>query len=314
VVAAAGLILRDTEIRELYVFVLALLSVGVAGACLSPRLSAAALRRGFIIAAVGFLAVTAIMITFYRNAFARLCSEDNVVEWLTADCLLAAWVFGFILTVRLARRGTPSPMAAFLTTGCFWGFWRELEWGSPFFGGKLIYTRNFFRIKAFYSTAFFEHISRDKGVSTQTLLFIHWAAVLISLAIACLLLTYMIHHRRILREELRQLAKAPCGRYFLWALGVGLAAEALGALFHRLVRWGYLAGSSRAERFPHFVLEEPLELLATAFLVMSVISLWQQCRAGRTAVPSPGLMPAPGRERLLVPGPASSSRQDTPLV
>lgn len=260
---------------------LAMASFLAAGACLAGRLSPALMRRGFWLFALLFLVGNAVFGFVGYRAFLRWCTEDHVVEWLTADCLLVAWVLGLAVTIRLARRGAHSPMAAFLTAGYFWGFWRELEWGKPFFGTKLIYTRFFFRIRPYLSVSHFDQLSSEKGVSSLTMFMMHWAAALLCVVLVGMLVIYIIRHKEAFWQESKRLGKTTYGRYFLLGVAIGLGSNGVGAIAHQLANGELLAGSGLAGKLPHFVLEEPLELLATVCLAMSIIALWQATDGGR---------------------------------
>ncbi len=129
-----------------------LLAVGLIALRPSPGLLA---RMSAFAALIGLYVLAAIAYVRY-DVYIWWCEEDHVIEWLSAHFLLAGWVLGLILLARLASRRRFSTTGAILTCGYFWGFWRELEWGQPFFGDKFVYTRNFFRLRAYLDPAYFD--------------------------------------------------------------------------------------------------------------------------------------------------------------
>jgi len=271
---AAALVLRRTEIGELAVFGLAALVLALAAALIFLRPSARRLKRGYLIFCAVFLAGMTTFALVKYPTFLTVCREEHIVEWLTADYMLAAWVAGLIITIRLARQGRPSPLAAFLTAGYFWGFWREMEWGAAFFGDKVLYTRNFFRLRAYWSQAYFDEFARSKMITGQPLLLIHWIGVVVTIVCSAITLGYLYRHRKVFLRELKDLRRAVHGRYFLAGMAIYIGAETLEKFVGSMLKWEMFAECRRAHALSDRMIGEPLEALAALAFMLSIVALW----------------------------------------
>jgi len=277
---AAALILRRTEIGEPAVLGLAATVLALAAALIILRPSPDALRLGYLVFCVVFLSGMSIFAVVRYRAFLTICQENHIVEWLTADYMLAAWVAGLIITIRLARQGRPSPLAAFLTAGYFWGFWREMEWGAAFFGDKVLYTRNFFRPRAYWSQAYFDEFARSKLISGQPLLVIHWIGVIVAVLCGAITLGYLYRHRKVFLCELKDLRRAVHGRYFLAGLLIYLGAETIENLVGSMLKWEMFAECRRAHGLSDRMIGEPLEVLAALAFMLSIVTFWHAAFTG----------------------------------
>ena len=293
---ASGWLLRRTDLGEGYVLALAGLVVLAAAVVAYRRPGLRAIRAAFIALSAACLLVPVIFALVCFRLHQWLCEEDHVIEWLTADFLLAAWLIGLVATVRLSRRGRPSPTTLLLTAGCFVAFWRELEWGQPLFGEKVWYSRNLLRLRAYLSPEYFERFRESLHLSQRPFYAAHLAISLGLILTAAIVIFYLIRHRRVLLRELRRLGRSEYGRYFLLGVGVYAVSQVMGAAFRHLLRTDWLTTWREQYGVSHRVLDEPLELWGALCFLVSMLVLWKTRRA---YLPAAGRAPRPqAAERL----------------
>ena len=257
----------------------ALAAVGL----LKMRISLAGLRKVFVAASLvcfaGLTAVALARFELYRQAF----QEDDLMEWLAAAFLLAAWAIGAVAVVRGAVRRQPAPLAMFLASGYFIAFWRELEFGGSFFGEKVWHKRNLLIPRAYFDPSHFRQYVHKLAVprSPETLYAVHLVTSVVLAVLVTLAVTYLLRHRRLRARQLRALPAAAHGRYFLLGLGLYLGAHALGKVINYVkTATPWLRG------FAHRLLEEPLEFWAAMALLFSMLALWTASRGdGQEKIP-----------------------------
>ncbi len=274
---AASWLLKDTEIHDLWVLVLAIAVVALTCGLLYRRPSAAAMRRGLILISSVALVGWAILGVIRYRLLLAVCEEGHFVEWLTAHFLLVAWVLGLVLTIRLGLRNRPVPLAVFLTGGGFWAFWRELEFGRCFLGEKCLYTRNFFRLRAYLDAGYFEQFNRSLGhVEPRPLWIMHWIGIAIVVILVVLIGRYLFRYRRRFRRELSRLGRTTCGRYFFLAVGLYIAAQLLEKLASAILFSDTILPYSKMWGLKDRVIGEPIECLAALCFLLSVVALYLQ--------------------------------------
>ena len=269
-----GLLLRRTDLAEGYVWVLAALTALATVLILRRRPSLRALRKAFLAFTVAWFAGLGALAVADFPLYQALTEEDHFIEWLSADLLLAAAVIGFVLVVRRARQQRPSPMTVFLAAGCLCAALREIEWGAPFFGDKIWYSRNLFRWRAYAEPSYLEEFARDLKIAWNDPYLVHLVVSGAFMALAIVVIAHLIRHRHVFLAELRQLPRASWGRYFLLGLAVYLGSQAIGKGFEKLLVCEHLIRWRKAHHVGHRVLDEPLELWAAACLLMSMFALW----------------------------------------
>jgi len=276
--ALGGAVLRVTDLDEVYVLSLALAVVLAVVAALRIKPSARTLVRSLAAAGGASAAALLALAAIHFPSYQRITEEDHLIEWLSALFLLAGWVVGLAAAVRLARRRTPSPLAVFLAAGLFVAFWRELEWGQPFLGDKLWYSRNVFRLRAYVRPDYFERFAATLALpnSPAALRLVHltFSGMLIVLSLAVLL--YLLRHHRAFSRELRALFKAPGGRELLVYAAAGAilyaGSQVLGWCFRHCLNHP-LAAWRDAYNVSHRIVDEPLEMLGAACFMASAIAM-----------------------------------------
>ena len=284
-VAAGGWVLKNTQMSEFYVLALGLAVFAAAGILIVRGPSARSLSRGFILLTAAYvLSLTVLGLARY-DVLVVICEENHLIEWLSALLLLAAWVIGLILTIRLGMQRRPSPMAAFLTAGYFWGFWRELEFGAPFFGQKWIYSRNFFRPRAYLlDPGYFGEFNRSLGHEEHRPLFVmHWVGVSVVLVCGALLGVYLYRHRKIFVQELKQLGKTVHGKYFLLGAALYISSQIVEKLIGKALKSDLLLDYRRTYGLSERVIGEPFESLAPLAFLLSMVTFWNAMRGRRDA-------------------------------
>ena len=274
---ALGLLLRRTELGEAYVWGLLLVVAVLLILLLGRRLSDAALRKGFVLFSLAWFAGLGVLAAAQFRFYQRLTREDHFIEWLTADFLLTAAVIGFVAAARAARR-RPAPVTVFLAGGYFCAFLREIEWGQPFYGDKVWYSRHLFFPRAYIDPSYFHEFRSGEtiAVSAGDLYLAHVTSSTVLIVLAGLAGAYLIRHRRAFLNGLRQLPRTSAGRYFALGVGVYLGAQILGKGFEKLLKSELLINWRRANHVGHRILDEPLELWAAACFLMSVLALWNR--------------------------------------
>ena len=272
--AMVATILRKTSLDETLVllFLGLVMTVGILG--LYRKIRVAAHNKAFWGIVVALLATSACIFFIDPKTFDAFSGESHVVEWLTADMLLLAWVIGLLAVLRLRARKKPYPLTLFLTVGYMVAFFRELEWGEPLFGEKIVYTRYMFRPKAYFDPSRFNALAREIGLSEQ---FLHTSLLVflgLVIVIGTITITYLVRHRKVFVEELLVFYKKPWGRYFMMGFGLYLASQLTGELVEEVLEDQLAAiGTS------YCVIAEPLELIASMLLMRSMMALWhgQRC-------------------------------------
>jgi hypothetical protein len=202
------------------------------------------------------------------------CGEGHVIEWLTAHMLLIAFLMGLMAIVRLIQQRRPRTLTLFLTVGYLWGFWREIEWGEPFVGEKVIYSRFVFRPRAYFDPTRFDGLARDTGLTEQFLYKCFLIFFVLVVVIAVVLVVYLLRHRRLFLRELKVLHRQPWGWYFFAGCGMYLFAQLASEAVEDLQEAGLITMGINRE-----VLNEPLELIASMLFVRSMAVMWhaQRC-------------------------------------
>ncbi len=272
-----GYVLKFTRIGEPLVLAITLGVLAVAAMLLVWRRPARQLLIGLAVLSVAFLG--AIAAIGFRSAvdIELICKECHLVEWLTAALLMAAWLIGLAGLIGRRWVAGAKTLAVFLTAGMLAGWVRELEFGKPFFGNKVIYTRNLFRLEAYLNPAYFDEFGRKLGHETQRpLQVMHWvgAAVIFTFAIA--VGSYLYRRRRVLARELKSFFATAAGRYFAVGCGLYIGTQLTGRVFELLTN------------LDNRLVGEPLECVASACFMVCMVSLWHAAarRAPRCPQPS----------------------------
>ncbi len=274
---ALGLLLRRTELPEAYVWGLLLVVALLMILLVRRRPSQAALRKGFVVFSLVWFAGLGVLAVAQFKVYQRFTREDQFIEWLTADFLLAAAAIGFVAARRAARR-RPAPVTVFLAGGYFCAFLREIEWGEPFYGDKVWYSRHLFFPRAYIDPSYFHEFRSGESiaVSASDLYLAHVVSSAVLIVLAALGGAYLIRHRRGFLDGLRQLPRTSSGRYFALGVGAYCGAQILGKGFEKLLKSQYLIAWRGANHVGHRILDEPLELWAAACFLMSVLALWNR--------------------------------------
>jgi len=278
-VIGLGVILQGTALPEQYVLAGLVLVILVSLILLASRVSLKVLRRVFIIVTLFSMLGMGVLAAGWSDTYVRIVQEDDLVEWIAADCLIVGCIIGLIVTVRRSLAGAPLPVGTFLMTGYFIAFGRELEYGGPFFGEKLWFKRSLLVPRAYFDPSYFEKFIRKLEVprSPETLHAVHLVISGLLILVAALATIHLIRHRKLFLEQLRSLAKMAYGRYFLLGLGGFLSAHLLGKIIH----WAQKAEIMRY--WPHRYIEEPLEFWGAVGFYFSMLALW--IAADREALP-----------------------------
>ena len=244
------------------------------------RASRRAVLGGFAAVGIVYLAAMAVLATLDFDVFRHHCMEEHSIEWFSAVALLVASAVCLTVAIRQAVRRRPCPMALLLSIGFLWGFGRETEWGEPFFGEKIFYSRNMFRLRAYIDPAYFDKFSRsleleDCPVSMYTA---HLVFSFVVVALIAVLVIYLIRHRQAFAAQLRELHRTAYGRYFLFGAGVYLCAQVGGTIFDRVCKSSSVVdwGSGRTI-LTNRVLAEPVELLGAMSFLVAAAMLWRLC-------------------------------------
>jgi len=230
--------------------------------------------RGFVALSAAWFAGTTVAAVTDLAWYRASVHEDHLSEWLSAELLLLGAVVGLAALVRGARRGRPAPMAAVLAGGCLLGCCRELEFGRPFFGAKVWYSRNLFRPRAYLDPGYVRAFTRDEPLTGKPLPLYPVHLIFSGVLILCVALAawYVIRHRRRLARELRRLAGRTYGRYLLLGLGGYVGAQ---ALIGKVCEWildfeGLTAWQARYD-LDRSIVCEPLEAWSAACLLLAAV-------------------------------------------
>jgi len=290
VLARTGWLLKYSRIDEIWVSLIVLACLATGWALTRRCVSTQAIRHLLTGASAIFLSSLAVLGIVNYPYLGEMCLENNVVEWVSAGLLLTAFVFGFASVLWRSRTDSDSPMFIFLTSGFFWGFWRELEWGGPFIGKKIIYTRNLFRPGAYLSVAHFQALGERKHLDPLLLFNLHWASAVFVWLVAVVLLRYLWRRRKLFLSEAKSMISQSHGRYFLLGAGMFVGSQLLGALVREVLKTDWLADLQRTHGLCHRVVDEPLEVVAAACIMVSAVCMWRSTRAelepARAAYPS----------------------------
>ncbi len=272
-----ALVLRSTALPEIYVLAL-LLGVIVATVLLVRRsLSHRTLHWIFIALSAVYLVFLLALGLIHLPLLRAICSENHVIEWTTTVLLLVAGALALTMAVRLGRAGEPSPVAACMAAAFFVASLREIEYGEPFFGGKVWFSRCLTRPKAYFDPDYFQRFAKHMGPHEQIL-----SPYQTHLFFACglwlllgALIFYLVRHRKRIAVELRQLHRTAQGRFLLLgALGYG-AAQGLGTLTKKLLGAGFLAEAQANCGGLHCIVEESVEMWAAACFLMAGVTFWR---------------------------------------
>jgi len=270
---------------------LALLAVVVAGAVALVRFrpSARALRRAVTVSGVLYFAGAGVWAAVDFASYQDQCREHHVVEWLSAEMLLVGSLLALGVTIRQAARKRPCPIAMFLFGGLFWGFARELEWGMPFFGRKVIFSRNLFRLRAYIDPSYFDRFAEKVRLHNPPVPL--WPAHLVfaglTFGLAAVVAVYLVRHRKAFAAQLRAAVRQTYGRWFLLGAGAYVVAGLLGTVVDRVLKSESVSLSPKVVLLGHRAVSEPIELWGAACFLLAGVTLWHFCRGeapcGRTA-------------------------------
>jgi len=291
-VETSGVVLRRTELGEPYVAGILAAVVLAAWVLVRVRASDRAVRNGLLaltgVWAAGLGALAAIDLGLYN----RTCLENGLWEWASAAMLLAAAVGAAAAAVRAVRRGRAAPLALLLAAGFALACGRELEYGRPFFGEKVFYSRYLFHPRAWLDPTFIatrpQVAEHDLPVPPYAA---HLAFSLTILAGAAALGAYLLRHRRAFAGELRAVPRTTSGRCFLLGLAAYAAAQGLGKWF----RAAFVEAEGRPLLpywkvhgwFGHRIVDEPLETWAAGCFLVSVVMLWRALRRAQDSLGRP---------------------------
>ena len=267
-----AVILRNTKIAELYVLLFLLGTIGVVCLASVRRFSQAVIHRTHWLALVGTILALIGIAFFDFRLFLGFFKENHWVEWMTAIFMFVAAGVGFSILLRQKFRGEEaSPMLLLMSTGLLFGTCRELEWGQPFFGEKVWFSRHLFRPRSYVDSSRFEKYSRELSMPDFPFYGLHlfFAALIFLIVIAVAI--YLVRHRRTFHDETRSFHKTLAGRFILLGAGTIILAEGLGYLCGTPVMSWMLVNVRETFHGGNEFVEEPLEMLATTFFLTSMI-------------------------------------------
>jgi hypothetical protein len=278
---AQGL-LKRTELGEVWVWLLLGCVLGLSVLALRRPPSLKWLRQAFLLIAVAVHSVIILLFLVNTSWYWRILRDHHLVEWLTAHFLFAAALVGFLFLIRQLRLGNAVPLLAFFIAGYFVAFCRELEWGQPFFGQKVWYGRNMFFPHRWFDRGHFEALLQDLGIDQRLSVGEAVAYNAISSIGACIfslvVAAYLFRHRQMFIEELSQIPRRACGRWFLAGLGLYLVAQ----IIEHLLGWQQSPLVYQGEQFRK--LDEPLELFGAIAFWLSIMT-WNRTGADEASEP-----------------------------
>jgi len=274
--AILGFLLKRTALAEPYVLALGAVVAGLTVAMVRAQPSRAKLRRGFTGLCIAYLCIVAALGAIRFKAYQAVTEEDHLIEWLSAHFLLAGGLVGLISARVQARRRQPSPLTLVLSATCLLACARELEWGQPFFGDKIWYSRNLMRLRAYLDPGYFDEFRQAFRIERADLYSTHLVISAIFLSAALLVGAYVFRQREALLREYRPLLRGPVGRYFLLGAAIYVGAQLLGHCFEAAMRLGPLLEWRRAHDVGHRIVDEPLELLGAISLWISMLAIWHR--------------------------------------
>ena len=269
--AIRGIVLRHTMLGELYVLLIAA-AVALATGVAMLRRPFPIVRRGlpWLIAAV---LVASVVMTFARpSEMALLTHESHALEWTSVAALLAACLLAATIALR-ADPSAPRPLGAFISAGLFVALARELQFGEPFLGEKVVSSRYFFRPAAWVDPSRFADLSEETGVSCESLRLIHLVAAAVMFAILGAVAVYIFRRRCAFADQFRRFARSVAGACFFVGLGLYVGTQIVGRSVEKWVA-GAAPDWAQATNFSNSFIDEPLEFAAALCLAMSVLRLW----------------------------------------
>jgi len=271
-------VLRKTSLSELLVLASLAAVVAVVIPSLFRNVRAAGHNWVFWGLSAAIVIASGLLFSFRTQTFDTFCGEGHVVEWLTAHLLLIAGVVGIVTMFRLRAPRKALPLTVFLTTGMLVGFCRELQWGEPLFGEKVIYTRYIWRPAAYFDSSHFRELAGEpemiqQGITEQFLYGSFLVFMALITVVGAVTISYIVYHRKLFAEQLRKFFKAPAGRLFIAGVGLFLGAQLSDEIVEELFEDQLAAmGTSSC------VMAEPLELIASMLLARSMVRLWHMER------------------------------------
>jgi len=288
-------ILKQSSLGDFHVILLngLLAVVAVVAVCLSRWTPG--LRKGVVwagaIAGVLLLAIVPIWPATARN----LSRESDIVEWVTSLLMLAASGTALATFVRSRVHKRPSPSAIVLTVGYFLTFAREMEWGEPFFGEKVFYSRYIFRPKAWFDTSRFDKISDliresghfgSDGLLPETLRMLHVLLAGAVIAITVVTAWYVIAHRKQLNRELTVPRRPVWLGYAIASAVIYVLAAVSEAGLEALLATEALTDWASQHSVAGMVVAEPLEMLGALCAAIAAVTLWHESRDRTSVAPT----------------------------
>ncbi len=288
----SGIILRLTRVPEFYVLLL-FLTVLLA-AMLAVRLLASdrSLHIFFGILTGVYLAG---MLSFWWldiRTLRRISSENEILEWATAAVLFVACIMAVITAVRMEARRRHGPVAVIIAGLSFVAAMREMEWMSPFFGGKIWFSRSFFRAEAYFNRHYWERFTRHMTPYERSLnpYLVHMIISCTLLVMAAVVTVYLVRRRKSLARDLRECLRYSYAWYFMIGVITFGVALTSGALARKLLESKAFVRLRDTYNLGQCMVEEPLEVVAAGCILMSSIMLHrlrlpyaEELAAGRSA-------------------------------
>ena len=304
IASGAGVVLKHTNLAEGCVLALAALVAAATAVGLSRRVSQAALKKAFHVLTAVMVVVVPVLAASRFQFYRILAKEDHLFEWLSALALLAATLVALLVVAR-GRRGTAR--AAFLAAGCFFAFWRELEWGRCFYGCKLWYSRNLFRLRSYIDPGYFDRFTHELRIPARPLYLCHLIISPVVILATAAMAVYLLRHRRefvgelppppqrnphplpmlrrasatalyplrVAGSKLGELWRAAPGRYLLLGIGGYIFARIAGSIFKHILRSDALNKWRSARGLAHGALEEPIEMWAAVAVLLAALLLYK---------------------------------------
>lgn len=272
-------VLKLTRLPEIYVLIIVV--VVLAATAFAMTKSGYAPVRLAVPWLMGVVLAGAVATTiFWPVTMEAWTHEGHLLEWLSSAVLLGALVVA-VATVVCPRR--PGELGAFISAGLFVALLRELQFGEPFVGEKVINSRYFFRPAAWLDPSKFAKVSASTGWSVESLRLIHVICAGVLFAIMGVVVVYLIIRRRQFADQLKWFVKMP-GAYFLIGFGLYLGTQIVGGIVEDIVEGAWPGWYGEVD-FSNSFIDEPIELIAALFMSMAVLALWH----GQGAAPPAAL-------------------------
>ncbi len=263
-----GLVLKQTMLREVCVLGIAIVALTATFIAMTRR-GGALVRRAMpglmVVVFVGAAAMTA----FWPTKLALWTHEGHLLEWLSSAVLLGALVVA-VATVVCPRR--PGELGAFISAGLFVALLRELQFGEPFVGEKVINSRYFFRPAAWFDPSKFADLSEEVNVPVESLRLIHVTCAAVLFIVLGAVVVYLVVRRKQFTEQLRWFLKMP-GRLFVIGFGLYAGTQVLGTTVEEPIAAAW-PNWAESVSFSNSFIDEPIELIAAMFMSMAVLALW----------------------------------------